>query len=286
RYKAGLGPFLSNVHRVPFPYCYRCPIKLDPATCGTACANLLSLVGEADIPPDRIAAVIVEPVLGEGGVVPAPKAFLEEVRRYCDTHGIIFITDEVQSGFGRTGAKFGLDHSGVTADLYVVGKAFSAGFPIAAVVGRSEIMDAMPPGGIGGTFSGNPVICAAGIAAIDIIEDENLMQRAAAIQSIARQEFSTLAERCSLVGDVRCIGALIGIELVTSRDSRAPATDQAGRVVAAAARRGVIVGRGGLLRNVVRLLPPAVIPEDMLLSGLRIVSEAIEEVAGQEAARA
>lgn len=276
-YKKDIGPFLPNVHRVPYPDCYRCPVGLSPNSCGAGCADMVRQLVRTEVPGDRIAAVIVEPVLGEGGVMSMPADFLQDLRMFCDEHGILLISDEIQAGFCRTGEKFSLDHSGVDADIYVIAKAFGGGLPIAGLVGRGDVLDAMHAGGVGGTYAGNPVACAAGVAAIRVIEQGNFTERARQMGMQAREILEPLAGRCELVGDLRIRGAMIGIDLVTNRQTKAPASSAAAAIAKTVAQRGVMITRGHYYRNVLRLLPPLTIDDELFAKGLSILSDVIEE---------
>jgi 4-aminobutyrate aminotransferase/(S)-3-amino-2-methylpropionate transaminase len=272
-YKQNFGPYAAEVYQTPFPYAYR------GWTTEAALAQLGELF-ESVVAPDRVAAIIIEPVLGEGGFVPAPPDFLRQLRDLTARHGILLIADEIQTGFGRTGKFFAIEHSGVEPDLVTVAKSLAAGFPLSAVVGRAEVMDAPAPGGLGGTYAGNPVACAAGLAVMDVMRDERLPERAARIGSVIEERMHSWAAEHELVGDVRVMGAMAGMELVRDRKSKVPADTETARVLALAREHGLLLLRSGMHHNVIRTLMPLTIPDDQLLEGLDMLGSALAEVAG------
>ncbi|TAN34651.1 4-aminobutyrate--2-oxoglutarate transaminase [bacterium] len=271
-YKQNFGPYAAEVYQAPFPYEYR------GWSTERALASLEDIF-ESDVSPQRVAAVIIEPVLGEGGFVPAPPAFLRALRGLTARHGILLIVDEIQTGFGRTGKFFAIEHSGVTPDLVTVAKSLAAGFPLSAVVGRADVMDAPDPGGLGGTYGGNPVACAAGLAVMDVMRDEKLPERAARIGSVVEERMQTWAAEHELVGDVRVLGAMAGMELVRDRTARTPADRETAGVLAAAREKGLMVIRAGTHHNVIRTLMPLTIPDEHLEEGLDMLGAALGEVA-------
>ena len=272
-YKQNFGPYAAEVYQTPFPYEYR------GWTTEAALAQLDDLFA-SEVPPERVAAIIIEPVLGEGGFVPAPSKFLRALRELTERHGIMLIADEIQTGFGRTGKFFAIEHSGVTPDLMTVAKSLAAGFPLSAVVGRAEVMDAPAPGGLGGTYAGNPVACAAGVAVMDVMRDEKLPERAMRIGSVIEERMRTWAAEHELVGDVRVLGAMAGMELVRDRKSKTPADTETARILSLARERGLLLLRSGIHHNVIRTLMPLNIPDDQLMEGLDILGSALAEVAG------
>ena len=275
-YKHGFGPFCPDVVRIPFPYCYRCPVGLDPGGCNTACTALLeeAMAGWAD--PADLAAVVIEPELGEGGFVPAPAAFLRAVRRVCDRTGAVMVADEVQTGFGRTGRLFAVEHSGVVPDLVTVAKSLAGGLPLSAVVGRAELLDSVQRGGLGGTFGGNPLACAAALAVLDMVERERLPARGAALGERIGERLEAWRRRYpDRIGDVRGLGAMKAVELVTDPGTREPAADLAAAWTAACLEEGVIVLTAGVRGNVVRLLPPLVIGDAELDEALDRMERAL-----------
>ena len=271
-YKQNFGPYAAEVYQTPFPYAYR------GWTTEAALAQLDELFASA-VAPERVAAIIIEPVLGEGGFVPAPFDFLRALRGLTERHGILLIADEIQTGFGRTGKFFAIEHSGVTPDIITVAKSLAAGFPLSAVIGRADVMDAPAPGGLGGTFAGNPVACAAGLAVLDIMRDERLPERAARIGSVVEERMRTWAAEHELVGDVRAVGAMAGMELVRDRKDKTPADTETARILALARERGLLLLRSGMHHNVIRTLMPLTIPDDQLTEGLDILGSALAEVA-------
>jgi len=267
-YKQNFGPYAAEVYQTPFPYSYR------GWTTEAALADLSNLL-ESEVSPARVAAIVIEPVLGEGGFVPAPLDFMRKLRELCDRHGILLIADEIQTGFGRTGKFFAVEHSGVEPDLMTVAKSLAAGFPLSGVVGKAEVMDAPDPGGLGGTYGGNPVACAAALAVMDVMEDEKLPERAARIGSIVEERMRTWAQDHEVIGEVRGLGAMVGMELVRDRKTKEPADTQTAKVLAGARERGLIILRCGVHHNVVRTLMPLNIADDQLEEGLDMLGASL-----------
>jgi len=276
-YKRGFGPFPGDLYRVPYPYCYRCPLGKDPTGCGIACTALLDRALEVLVDAEDLAAVVIEPVLGEGGFVPAPPEFLRAVRTFCDRTGAVMIVDEVQTGFGRTGTLFAIEQAGVVPDLLVLAKSLASGFPLSAVVGRADLLDAVQVGGLGGTYGGNPVACAAALATLDVIEQEGLPARARELGTVIRKRLEAWRTRYpEHLGDVRGLGAMLAVELVRDARSREPWPDLAKAWTAACLEEGVLVLTAGTAGNVVRLLVPLVIPLPVLEDGLDRMERALE----------
>ena len=267
-YKQDFGPYAAEIYQTPFPYSYR------GWTAEAALADLENLL-ESEVSPRRVAAIVIEPVLGEGGFVPAPRDFLQKLRELTKRHGILLIVDEIQTGFGRTGKFFAIEHAGVEPDLVTVAKSLAAGFPLSGVVGRAEVMDAPDPGGLGGTYGGNPVACAAGIAVMDVMRDEKLPDRAARIGSVVEERMRTWAKDVEMIGDVRGLGAMMGMELVRDRKTKEPADTEAAKTLAAAREKGLILLRCGVHHNVIRTLMPLTIPDEQLEEGLDILGAVI-----------
>jgi 4-aminobutyrate aminotransferase/(S)-3-amino-2-methylpropionate transaminase len=268
-YKAGLGPFAPEVYRVPFPYEYR----------GITAADALVALERAlvvQVAPESIAAIVLEPVQGEGGFVVAPPAFLEGVRRLCDQHGIVLVVDEVQTGFGRTGRFFALEHFGVEADVVAVAKSIAMGLPLSGVLGRAEIMDAPAPGGVGGTYVGNPVAQAAALAVLDAFDDEGLVERSAELGETIRARMLAWQGRWPAIGDVRGLGSMLALELVADPATKAPAPELAARIVDAALARGLLLITCGVYGNCIRVLVPLVVTDAQLEEGLGVWEEALE----------
>jgi 4-aminobutyrate aminotransferase/(S)-3-amino-2-methylpropionate transaminase len=272
-YKAGLGPFAPEVYRVPFASDYRGPSAED------ALATLERMF-VTQIAAEHVAAIVIEPIQGEGGFVVAPRAFMEGVRRICDEHGIVMVVDEVQTGFGRTGKMFAIEHYGIEPDLITVAKAIAAGLPLSGVLGRAEIMDAPPDSAIGGTYVGNPVAQAAALAVLDVFEEESLVDRAAEIGDTIRGRMEAWRDRWPQVGDVRGLGAMLAIELVDDPGAKKPAPDLATAVVEAAATSGLLLLKSGIYANCIRVLVPFVISDAELDEALDVWERALESALG------
>jgi 4-aminobutyrate aminotransferase / (S)-3-amino-2-methylpropionate transaminase / 5-aminovalerate transaminase len=272
-YKAGLGPFAPEVYRVPYPHEYR-GIDVESALKALRRAFVTQVAAES------VAAIVMEPVLGEGGFVVAPTEFVQGVREICDEHGIVFVVDEVQTGFGRTGKMWGIEHHEVEPDLMVVAKSIAGGLPLSGVVGKAEIMDSPPDSSIGGTYVGNPVAQAAAIAVLDVFEDEGLVERAGAIGETIRERMLAWQERWAQIGDVRGLGAMLAIELVEDPETKAPAADAATAVIEEAARNGLLLIKSGTDGNCIRVLTPFVITDAELDEALGVWEDALAEVLG------
>jgi 4-aminobutyrate aminotransferase/(S)-3-amino-2-methylpropionate transaminase len=279
-YRAGFGPLVPGVHRAPFPYAYRWPTGREPERVTRECADafdaLLARLGAA-----KVAAVIIEPVLGEGGFVPAPPAFLAHLRARTREHGIVLIADEIQTGFGRTGTLFACEQLGLEPDLLLCAKGLGGGLPISAVVGKAELMDGPQEGGIGGTFGGNPVACAAALAVLDHFERGDLLARARRLGETLRARLQGWPARFPAVGEVRGLGPMLAAELVKDRDgARTPAPEHAKALVRHACERGVVVMTAGTHGNVVRLLPPLVIEPGELDEALGVLEDGLKTLGG------
>jgi 4-aminobutyrate aminotransferase / (S)-3-amino-2-methylpropionate transaminase / 5-aminovalerate transaminase len=284
-YKAGFGPFAANILRVPYAYCYRCEYGLRYPECAFACVSSLEEQFKRHADPQTIAAVVVEPILGEGGFVVPPPGYLAELAALCRRHGILVIADEVQTGFGRTGRMFACEHDGLEPDLLVTAKSLAAGLPLAAVIGRAELMDSPIEGGLGGTYSGNPLACAAALAVLDRFESGDLLQRSEAIGVRIEARARAWARDFRFVGDVRRRGAMVGVELVRSRESREPAKRETEEVIRLACERGVLLIAAGTFGNVVRFLAPLVISDDELDEGLEVMTSCMAAVSSAAALR-
>ncbi len=268
-YKSGFGPFAPEVYRLPFPYAYR-----GQGVHGSIEDALRTLVR-----PEDLAAILIEPVLGEGGFVVAPPAFLEELRALATKHGIVFIADEVQTGFGRTGTMFACERLGMDPDLVTLAKSVGAGMPLAAVVGRAPIMDSIQPGGVGGTFGGNPVACAAALAAIDVVERLVTSGDAERLGAHLRSRLDRLAVTRPIVGDVRGLGVMQALELVRDAATREPAAAETSAIVAEARSRGLLLFPAGTYGNVIRFLMPLVMTTAQVDEGLDVLEASIDAVA-------
>ncbi len=277
-YKAGFGPLPGNVFRIPYAYCYRCSYGLQYPSCDVFCARHLEDTFKRVVASEDVAAVIAEPVLGEGGFVAPPPEFFRVLVEICHRHGVLFIADEVQSGFGRTGTLFACEQYGIEPDLIVTAKSLGGGLPLAAVTGRAEIMDAPGPGGLGGTFTGNPLSCAAALAVLDIFEREDLLARANELGGRFERRAHQWQSRWPLVGDVRGLGAMRAIELVKSAEHREPAADEAKEVVHSCYEHGLLVLTAGSYSNVIRVLVPLVATLEQMDEGLDALESALQAV--------
>jgi 4-aminobutyrate aminotransferase / (S)-3-amino-2-methylpropionate transaminase / 5-aminovalerate transaminase len=270
-YKAGLGPFAPEVYRVPFPDEYR-------GITGRAALDSLERALSTQVAAETVAAIVVEPVQGEGGFIPAPQEFMEGLRAICDREGILLVVDEVQTGFGRTGRMFAIEHYGVEPDLMTVAKSIAGGLPLSGVVGKAEIMDSLWDGAVGGTYVGNPVALAAAVAVLDVFEEEGLLERSQRIGDMVRARMLAWQERFAAIGDVRGLGAMLAVEYVEDRETKEPAPGIAARVAGEAAARGLLLLKAGVHSNCNRVLCPLVITDAELEEGLAAWEEALEAV--------
>ena len=277
-YRQRFGPGAPEVHHVLYPDPYRSPAG--PEGCVTESLDALEKLFKSTIPAKQVAAIIVEPVQGEGGFVVPPNDFLPRLQAVCEEHGILLIADEVQTGFARTGTMFAVEHSGVRADMVVLAKSMGAGMPISAVVGRAEVMDAADPGGLGGTYAGNALACASALAAIDVIEDEGLTRRAREVGDACLLRMRQWQGTYEFIGDVRGLGAMVGMEFVRDRGTKEPDPARTGELLARCHAGGLILLRAGLYDNVVRLMMPLTITDAELARGLDIIEGALGELAG------
>jgi 4-aminobutyrate aminotransferase / (S)-3-amino-2-methylpropionate transaminase / 5-aminovalerate transaminase len=272
-YKAGLGPFAPEVYRVPFAQQYRGPDA-------RAALDALERALVTQVAAETVAAIVIEPVQGEGGFQVAPPEFMEGVRAICDRHGIVLVVDEVQTGFGRTGKLFAIEHYGVEPDLITVAKSIAAGLPLSGVIGKAEIMDAPGDSAIGGTYVGNPVAQAAALAVLDVIDEENLCERASALGETMRTRMHAWQRRWPQIGDVRGLGAMLAIELVHDPGTKEPAADLATAVVEEAARHGLLLLKSGIYSNCIRVLTPLVLSDAELDEALAVWEDALEQALG------
>ncbi len=269
-YKLGFGPFAPEVYRLPFPYEYR-----GHYAGAAAAARSLDEFFKTQVSADNVACVVIELVLGEGGFVVAPPEYVAALSRLCKENGILLVADEVQTGFGRTGKMFASEHYGLEPDILTMAKSLGAGLPISAVTGRAEVMDSAQVGGLGGTYAGNPVACAAALAAVEFIERERLPERAAAIGVIVGERFRAFVERFPFVGDARGIGAMRALELVKDKAGREPDKDRTDRVIRKAYESGLVLVGAGTYGNVIRTLMPLVITDGELREGLDVLEHAL-----------
>ena len=276
-YKSGFGPFASEVYRMPFAYCYRCPYRLTYPACGVECARAIEDVFKRQVEAESVAAVIVEPILGEGGFVAPPKEWFDIISGVCRRHGILIIADEIQTGFCRTGPMYACERFGLEPDLVLSAKSIAGGLPLAAVTGRAEIMDSPGPGGLGGTFGGNPVACAAALEVLNAVDSQGLSERSAQIGRLFISITRDWKDRFPLVGDIRGFGAMQAIELVRDRVTKEPAESETREILAACHRRGLLMISAGTFGNVIRLLVPLVATDNQIEEGLRVLERALVE---------
>jgi 4-aminobutyrate aminotransferase/(S)-3-amino-2-methylpropionate transaminase len=273
-YKAGFGPFPAEVFHVPYPVEYHGVTVQDSL-------NAIETLFHSDVEPERIAAMIIEPVQGEGGFYPAPAEFLQALRMLCDQHGIVMIVDEVQTGFGRTGTLFRSEQMGIEPDLIPVAKSIAGGFPLAGVIGKADIMDSVDPGGLGSTYGGSPIGCAAGLAVLDVIEDEGLCEKAQAIGRQIREWAEALQAENDCIGNIRITGAMSAIELVQNGDADSPDAELTKAIAALALADGVLLLTCGVRGNVIRFLPPLTIEPEVLAEALNVVGDTIRKLTGE-----
>ena len=277
-YKWGFGPFAPEVYRMPFAYCYRCPYGKRYPSCNLRCAEALNDFFINQVAADQVAAVIAEPVQGEGGFVVPPKDYFKRVKEICEENGIVFIMDEIQAGMGRTGHLFASEYFGVEPDIILTAKSLAAGMPLSAVTGRAEIMNAPHVGGLGGTYGGNPVSCAASLAVFETIESENLIERSKKLGEEVRLAFEKLQEKHPIIGEVRGLGPMLALELVKDRDTKEPATEEAKKIVQLTYQKGLILLSCGNFGNVIRTLMPVTIERAQLERGLAILDACFSEL--------
>jgi 4-aminobutyrate aminotransferase / (S)-3-amino-2-methylpropionate transaminase / 5-aminovalerate transaminase len=278
-YKKGFGPFAPEVYRVPAPYPYRCPAGKDCSDgCRGDCFGFVERVLAGQVDPENLAAVVVEPVSGEGGFIPFPDFYLRRLRELCDEHGILLIVDEIQTGFGRTGKMFAIEHSGVAPDLLTMSKSLAGGLPLSGVTGRAEVMDSVQPGGLGTTLGGNPVACAAALAVLEVFEEDDLLSRAGEIGERVIGAMREIQEKHpDVIGDVRGRGPMAAMELVKDPESRIPDGERTAKVAENALQKGLMLLTAGRYANVVRTLMPLSITDDELEEGLSILARAVSE---------
>jgi 4-aminobutyrate aminotransferase/(S)-3-amino-2-methylpropionate transaminase len=285
-YKKGFGPFAPEVYRIPYPYCYRCAEGPTGGRCCLADTARLEQILSTTVDPGSVAAVIMELELGEGGFVPAPVEYVQALAAFAKQHGILFIADEIQTGFGRTGKMFASEHYGLVPDLMTTAKSLAGGLPLAAVTGRADVMEAPHVGGLGGTYGGNPLACAAALAVLDAMEAERIPAHAQRTGDRVKARFRQWAEQFTCIGDVRGLGAMVGLELVTDRESRTPDKALTGRVLAAALERGLVLLSSGTFGNTIRVLAPLTADDAIIDEGLDVMGAALEAAVGRTPALA
>lgn len=269
-YKQGFGPYAPEVYHAPYPYEYR----------GWSSERALEALREmlqTTVTPDQVAALIIEPELGEGGFVPAPVEFMQALRRLTSEYGILLIADEIQTGFGRTGKFFAIEHSGVEPDMITVAKSLADGLPLSGVIGRAEVMDAPAPGGLGGTYAGNPLACAAALAVLDVFDEEHVLERAQQLAQTCRAALLSLQQEVPQIGDVRGLGMMLAMEFVRDPQTKEPAPEIADRVLVEARNRGVLLMKAGLYNNIIRILVPLVSETALVTHALHIISEVVKD---------
>ncbi len=277
-YKLGFGPFAPEVYRMPYAYPYRCPFGAEYSNCAVACLDHFKSFFKTHVDPQEVAAVIIEPVTGEGGFIVPPPEFLPGIGRICKENGIVFIVDEVQTGFGRTGEMFAVNHYNLEPDMMVMGKSIAAGLPLGAITGRAEIMDAPEVGSLGGTFGGNPLSCVASLKVIEIMQEEGFMEHARKVGNIINERLKYMRGKYVIVGDSRGLGAMAAIELVKDRFTKEPAKEETVGVLKQCHKNGLIIMKAGAYDNVIRLLVPLIIYENLLNRGLDILENAVRAV--------
>ena len=270
-YRQHFGPLAPEVYHAPYPYAYR-------GWSSTRALDALRELFQTEVTPDQVAAIIIEPVLGEGGFVPAPREFLRELRRITQEHGILLIVDEIQTSFGRTGKLFAIEHSGVVPDLITIAKSLAGGLSLSGVIGSAKVMDAPTQSGLGGTYAGNPLACAAGLAVLEVFEQEDLLLQAQQLGHRLMERFCVLQREVPEIGDVRGLGAMIGLEFVHDPQSREPAPDLVDQVLVEAREQGLLFLKAGLYGNVLRVLVPLVIEEPLVSRALETLCTVIHQV--------
>jgi 4-aminobutyrate aminotransferase/(S)-3-amino-2-methylpropionate transaminase len=280
-YKYGFGPFAPETYRMPYAYCYRCPFGLEYPSCGVSCADHLESFFVGNVAPESTAAVIAEPIQGEGGFVTPPPEYFPKLQAICRKYGIVLIIDEVQSGMGRTGKMFAIDHWGVAPDIILLAKSLAGGLPLSAVTGRAELMNKPHVGGLGGTFSGNPICCRAALAVLGILQEDGLLARAEALGQKIRTRFEELRNRFEIVGDVRGKGPMMAIELVRNRKTKTPASEETKKLVRICYEKGLVLISAGNFGNVIRTLMPLVITDEQFDRGFDILASSVEELSAR-----
>lgn len=278
-FKKGFGPFPPEIYRLPFPNVYRRPEEMSEEGFVEWSVRQLENALIAQVDPASVAAIVIEPVQGEGGFIPTPPRFLRRIREICDQHGIVMVADEIQSGFGRTGKLFAIEHYDIAPDLITTAKSLAAGMPLAAVVGKAEIVDAPHPGGLGGTYSGNPLACVAAVEAIKSINTPEFLARSAQIGKHIRSHLERLqAQYPERIGDVRGLGAMLAMEIVTDAASKTPDMATTGAITQATLKRGLITIRAGLYSNCVRFLPPLIVSDEQIDEAMGVLGEVLAEI--------
>ena len=277
-YKWGFGPYAPEVYRMPYAYCYRCPFGLSYPSCGTACADHLEDFFISHVAAEQTAAVIAEPIQGEGGFVTPPPEYFPKLQAICNKYGIALIIDEVQTGMGRTGKLFAIDHWGIAPDIITLAKSLGGGLPLSAVTGRADLMNKPHVGGLGGTYAGNPIACRAALAVLEILIEDKLLETAETLGRKVRAKLVDLQQRHEIIGDVRGKGPMLAMELVRDRHSKQPAADEAKKLVKLCFDKGLVLISCGNFGNVIRTLMPLVITDEQLEKGFAILEESLVEL--------
>jgi 4-aminobutyrate aminotransferase/(S)-3-amino-2-methylpropionate transaminase len=278
-YKLGFGPFAPETYRIPSAYCYRCPFGMSYPGCKVACADYLEDFFTGFVAAEQTAAIIVEPIQGEGGFVTPPKEYFAKLHAICKKYGILLIIDEIQTGMGRTGKLFAIDHWGIQPDIITTAKSLAGGMPLSAVTGRADIMNSPHPGGLGGTYGGNPLSCSAALAVLDIFLKDGLLDRAEALGQKLLKRFTSMQADHEIIGEVRGKGPMLALELVRDRETKEPAGDEAKKLTRLCYEKGLVILSCGAHGNVIRFLMPLVITDELLERGLAILEESLHEVA-------
>jgi len=281
-YKEGYAPYAPEIYRIPCAYCYRCTFGLEYPSCKIKCAHHLKEFFKTHVSSNQVAALIAEPVFGEGGFIVPPKEYFKIIYEICHENGILFIADEIQSGFGRTGKMFAIEHYEVEPDLVVTGKALAGGLPLSAVTGKAELMDHPQVGGLGGTYAGNPVSCSAAIAVIDVFNEEPILEQAEEIGRIFLDRFKKLQNEYPFIGEVRGLGAMVAMELVLDRKTKEPATELTRKLINTCRSKGLLMISAGTYSNTIRTLMPLNLTQDEIERGLSIIEESLEELGRSE----
>lgn len=276
-YKLGFGPFAPEIYQAPYPYLYQKPMQLTEEEYVDDKIEAFKSFFIATVAPETVACIVMEPVQGEGGFIVPPKKFVSFVRNFCTEHGIVFVADEIQTGFGRTGKLFAVEHFDVVPDLITVSKSLAAGLPLSGVVGKKEILNAANPGELGGTYAGNPVACAAALAVIDVIEEENLLEKSEEMGQNIERHLIHLQQKYAFIGDIRRLGSMVAMEIIEPSQTKKPDKERTATIVRKANESGLLLLSAGLNGNVIRFLAPLVTSEHELRKGLEIVTMAVHQ---------
>ena len=278
-YKVGFGPYVPGVYFTPFPYAYRCPWGTDdPDECGKAAIHHIEKsVFKTQVDPSTVGSIITEPVQGEGGFIAPPKVFMTMLKELCEEHGIKLIVDEVQTGFGRTGKMWAVDHYDIVPDVMTMAKAIASGLPLSAVVADDELMKNIYPGSLGGTYGGNPIACATALKVIEIIEREKIVEKSAKMGKVLRKRLDEFYDKYETIGEVRGLGPMLAMEFVKDRKSKKPDPDTSGNIMKTCLKKGMMTLKAGLYNNAIRLHPPLTIEEDLMNKGMEILEASIKQ---------